>query len=290
MIPLIVKEVFGQASLRLPPPRDGDVRLVLVSPEPNSVVDAEAIDVFLDVKNVEIAPGGHRLVVILGSDMRQTVTHVLRPATFRGLKPGSYLLRAFVVDRRGALVRSPGAMVTTFVHIKRPDEVLPRADVPILTVASPEGFFFGEDARLILFDFVTSNLRLGERGLRLRYRIGDFTGYVYQNNPVLLTELRPGEYVLRAEVVGENNEPLRGPYLSAECQFTVLPPPLRAVVVKGEQAVAETSNGTSTHSGDGSDSGEAAAGSLDFEQLPRVRVVSPEPGLTVLQDDPAWQD
>jgi hypothetical protein len=273
-------ELFAQAWNRLPPPGVAGVRLRLVSPEPDSVVDAETLDVFVDVENVEISPEGHRVLVLLGGRMRETITHTLRPATFRGLKPGSYLLRAFVVDRRGAMVRSPEAMVRTFVHMKRPDAELPDPQLPVLTVASPEGVFSHEDGRLILFDFVTSNLRLGERGVRLRYRIGDFTGYLSKSSPVLLTELPPGEHVLFAEVVDEKNEPMPGPYLSAECRFTVLPPAAQVeqvVVADMEQPVVATPVGKPPPA-------------EEWVDVPRLRVVSPEPGLTVLLDDPAWQD
>ncbi len=273
----VLPQVYGQASRRLPPPVEQKAVLRLVSPAPESVLESRDVDLFFEVKGVDVAPDKFRIVVLVGGTLRETVDHVLKPATFRDLRPGTHLVRAFLVSPRGAMLRAPESQVITLLHVLRKEETASPEKMPLLTVASPQGIFNYEDSRLVLFDFTTRNLMLGERGLKLKYQVGDFTGYLSQNSPVFFTELPPGEHILRAEIVGEDGRPLGGPYLSATCRFTVREPPPRALSIEDEGVVV------------------ARAIPLDEElyfgaPIQRVRVISPAPGLSILADDPAWLD
>lgn len=266
----------SQASRRLPPPIEQNAILRLISPQADSVVNSKDLDLFFDVENVEISRDKFRIVVILGGSQRVTLDHPLKPASFRNLSPGTYLLRAFLISPRGAMLRSPDSQLFTQLHIlkKTGDENI--SEKPLLTVASPQGEFPYNEARLVLFDFSTKNFQLGYQGIKLRYRIGNFTGLLTQNSPVFLADLPPGEHILFAEVIGENGEPLKGPFLSAVCKFKILDPPEAPQLPSQEEITGRAAGPTEE---------EALLG----VQIPRVRIISPEPGVMILTDDPAWE-
>ena len=280
-------DVFAQVSRKLPPPMEADVELRIVAPQNDEIVNSDILDIFTEAKNVEVTPDGYQIVVILGEKMRQVINHPLRPATFRDLDPGTYLLRAFITDRHGKIVRSPKAIITSVVHFKKKDPSslnVNQLNQPMLIVASPYGVFSHEQGRLILFDFVILNFRLGDRGTRLRYTIGDQSGYLLQSSPTLLTNLQTGEHTLTVKVVDQNDRPLPYPYLHAECKFTILPPSsvnaettdVSVHLVSDE--ITEIPQQQSTNQPE------------EAEHQDSPRVIFPAPGMSVLADDPSWED
>ena len=266
---------------------EADVELRIVAPQNDEIVNSDILDIFTEAKNVEVTPDGYQIVVILGEKMRQVINHPLRPATFRDLDPGTYLLRAFITDRHGKIVRSPKAIITSVVHFKKKDPSslnVNQLNQPMLIVASPYGVFSHEQGRLILFDFVILNFRLGDRGTRLRYTIGDQSGYLLQSSPMLLTNLQTGEHTLTVKVVDQNDRPLPYPYLHAECKFTILPPSsvnaettdVSVHLVSDE--ITEIPQQQSTNQPE------------EAEHQDSPKVIFPAPGMSVLADDPSWED
>lgn len=267
----------AQASSRLPPPQEPRAVLRLVSPHPNSIVTSDNLDLFFDVSGVEISSEKFRVIVLLNGDRRQILDHVLKPASFTHLQPGSHLLRAFIVSQRGAILRSPEAQVFTLIHIHFKDDDYFPLEKPLLSVASPEGTFNFEDARLILFDFTTKNFTLGDRGLKLRYTLGNITGTLAQNSPVIFTDLPPGEYVLNAQVITEQGVPLQGPFLSATCRFKILEPKLAHDLGQSSEQIIPRA---------------IPVHEIEVSSTPHLRtqIIQPAPGLTILANDPAWDD
>jgi hypothetical protein len=145
----------------------GDVRLTVVSPGPNEVVNTDSVTVKVDLQGWELASptdgevskgiayskeGQHIHVII--DDKPYMAMYTPEGFSVGALSEGMHTLRAFPSRSWHESVKAPNAFVahTFYVKQKSGDPVL-NDSLPLLTYSRPKGEYKGDDGKKILLDF-----------------------------------------------------------------------------------------------------------------------------------------
>jgi hypothetical protein len=206
------------------------IELRIVSPLPSELLSENTVDVFVEVDNYRLAPGGNRLHVILDNGAPLILDNVKRPIVMRDLAEGGHCVRVIAVKPDGTVHanKEAFAMVHFFVR-KRDFQNFVNPELPFITLASPTaGVVEADEQGRVWLDFKVHNATIGLGGTHaVRYEINNLVGAL--NGPFFWPGMKPGRYQLKVELLTAEQQVLSGPFSRVDRVFEVRPPPVRAV-------------------------------------------------------------
>lgn len=207
-------------------PTDATAPVVLhiLSPAPSEVLLSNTADVFLQVDNYILAPGGNRLRVILDNGDPVELDNIHLPAIFRNLEEGGHTVRAVVVRPDGVALTNKEAFAMVYFFVKSRDfQNFINPELPFITVTSPmSGKVQPDSMGRVWIDFRAANVALGNGGTHaIRWTCNNIQNYA--DKPVFFPGMKPGHYELTIELVTADQQPVPGPMNKVTRVFDVLP-------------------------------------------------------------------
>lgn len=203
----------------------------LKAPRDGQLVQADKVEVTLDVKGWPLAPDpGQHIHLILDNEPYIAVRDVSKPIDLNALvekelkKPlseGTHVLRAFPGRAQHESVKDDAAFAVTVFHYKKksPDFAWnPKA--PLLTYSRPKGCV--DAGNRVLLDFFVKNTTLSPTDHRVRYIIdGTLTGDIVAFKPHFIENLPVGEHTLSLSLRDANGELVAGPFNDTQRKLAV---------------------------------------------------------------------
>lgn len=139
------------------------------------------------------------------------------------LEPGMHVLRVFPARSYGESVKSDGAFMSRIFYFRSKTPLL---DVdlskPYLTPNQPQGNYKYDPKKPILFDFYLSNVLLSKDGYKLRITIdGKIQRIITSWVPYYIYGLKPGDHVIKMELLNEKNTQVPGMFNNVERKFSI---------------------------------------------------------------------
>ncbi|MDM7327652.1 MAG: hypothetical protein P3X23_011160 [Thermosynechococcus sp. Uc] len=194
-------------------------QLKILSPKANQTLQSRNVAVNLSVQGLPIFQDertglGPHVEVMLDDLPSRSVYDLSKPIEFSDLKPGTHLLRAFLVYPWGESIKTPLAYAQTTFHLYTADEDTQAANLPLLTYNQPTGTYGAEP---VLLDFYLSNLPLdrqfnNENVWQVRCTINGQSFTVDRWQAYYLTGLQPGDNWVRLELLDGNGQRIPSPY------------------------------------------------------------------------------
>lgn len=214
----------------LDPAKPVAVRFVI--PQGDAILPENEADVFVQADNYTLGPGGNRLAVLLDNRPPILLSDLVAPAVFKNLSEGGHTLRLLAVKPDGMALPNPEAeaMVHFFVrHRDFQNYINPEA--PYLTVNLPlTGVVTADGDDRVWFDFKVHNAALAKDGYRVRYKVNQTEAFQYEDKPVYWEGLKPGRYILTADLLDASLQPVPGIFNQVIRSFEVQAP-VRAIPV-----------------------------------------------------------
>ncbi|MEM8637599.1 MAG: hypothetical protein AAGG51_02095 [Cyanobacteria bacterium P01_G01_bin.54] len=198
----------------------------IVTPRPNTVLDAPRVEVSLAVqdlpvfKDTELELGPH-LQIILDNQPPVSVYSLADPIILEDVAAGTHLLRVFAVTPWGESFKNEGAYAQTQFSVLTGDRNhQPNPNLPLLTYNSPQGRY---SAQPLLLDFFLSNapLRWVEPSAvksdsaaaintdwRIRVTVNDQSFLLDDWQSLYLEGFKPGLNWVKLEFLGATGQPI----------------------------------------------------------------------------------
>jgi hypothetical protein len=219
-----------------PPPPLPTVKIV--SPAKDQVIpSAKAADaeVKLDIKNWKIAQGDAHVHLILDANPYKpiydptTVVKLSELANGQAIADGQHILVAFPSRATHESVKTPGALaIVPFWVGKKGTDKPQDTTKPMLIYSRPKGDYKGDMASRVLVDFQLANDKLAPDKDKVHVTVtgpgidtaltADATQF---GPPFTLTNLQPGSYTVKLDLVGPDGKNLPGSWNSTSRTFTV---------------------------------------------------------------------
>lgn len=198
-------------------------RVTIQSPEEGQVMPWETVDVFMQVENLAVGEGEHRLHVILdnGSPMEHGST--LKPVILRGLAPGAHSLRVYAVRPDGKMVGKAETWVRRDFFVRRQDfsNFQPREHA-YLTVNLPmDGKVMPDEEGKIWLDFLAHGAPLGAGKFRVRAVMNGVETIVSTRDPHPWGGLAEGRHRVVIELIDEDGDAVAEIFARVERTFEI---------------------------------------------------------------------
>lgn len=205
------------------------IEVRILAPRPREVVEDNAVDLFLDVENYQLAPDskrGNRLHVVVNNQPPFAVNDIARPVILKNLSDGGHTVRVYAVNPKGIRLRKGQSFAMTRFFVKRKSlQNQPDPNMPYLNVNLPTGDTVQLDEKgRVAFDYWVANLPRGQKGLgnyRVHYRLDNYEGILEQDGPVFWSNLPPGKHNLVVELFDLDGRPAFGPFNRIQRIFEV---------------------------------------------------------------------
>jgi hypothetical protein len=203
----------------------------VVSPQADTVVPGNDVDVFVQTDNYVVAPGGNAVHLLLDNGAPQILDDLRAPRTLRNLPEGGHTLRVLVVRPDGTALANPEAYTMIHFFVRRRDfQNFTDPAQPYLTVNLPlnsrnDGDNGAPLQGRVWLDFRAQNAPLAkEGGYVVRCTINQNAEIISTSRPVYWDNLQPGRYDLTAELLTSDLRPVSGVFNRISRTFEVQTP------------------------------------------------------------------
>ncbi len=210
-------------------PREGTVRVQIVRPKPNEVIQSSQVSIGVHLTDFQAwktntAGGPHLRVLLDNEEARDWYDPDEEPLVIEGLATGLHTIRVFPVTAWGECVKGFAAFDAVNFYTRSDRDQPPPVDFskPTLSFNVPQGAVKDMAAHRVLVDFHVANAEIGPAAYRVRMVLDGGTPIdLVAWTPVWLESLKPGDHTVALALFDAAGNPAPGPYNQVERTFKV---------------------------------------------------------------------
>lgn len=219
------------ASANIVSPEQGEV----VSRDVQAVVEAENFETGVQTntdraKKIANSEKGQHFHMIVDNKPYMANYETGTPFALDSLEPGAHSLVAFPSRSYHESVKGEDAYDLVNFYVQEETGSFPLGgNEPAIIYSRPKGTYTGAAADSIMLDFYLHNVELSEDGYKARYTIREqgqedsqlASATLTEWAPAFVTGLESGTYVVRLQLLDENNSVVPGPFNDTQREITV---------------------------------------------------------------------
>lgn len=188
------------------------IKLKIVSPEMNAIVEDSQIEVKFELENFEVRSGGPHLHYVLDNGMIREHFDGAEPIRLSSLSNGTHVVAIFPVTSWHESWKDEGSLALVQFHVQEESPYLP-VDLkqPILIFNMPQGTVKKWKDRWVLFDFLVANVEIVEADTqmtdyRVRYYLDGAKGLAEYHESRFWLNIENGLHKIEVQLVDKKGQ------------------------------------------------------------------------------------